>query len=213
MAADAQPLIRRATADDMPGVAEVYLSAFPDSLRDLGLEGVRPAAVADVMAICLAAEPEGFLVATIDGAVAGYVICPSDARRIRGAGLRRMPGIAWRWLTGRYGIGLRAVTRLAREKLMFWGHSDLPEADCPARILSIAVHPRGQGHGLGKTLMAAALHYLRGRGASCVRLEVRPTNVAARHIYQKLGFRDVGEVEDTRGPWDVMLLELGSSDG
>lgn len=213
MAADAAPQVRQATTDDMPAVAEVYLSAFPDSLRDLGLQGVRPGAVADVMAICLAAEPEGFLVATIDGSLAGYVICPADVGRMRGAGLRRMPGIAWRWLTGRYGVGLRAVIRLAREKLMFWGHADLPGADCPARILSIAVHPRGQGHGLGTALMAAALDYLRGRGASCVRLEVRPDNAAAHHIYEKLGFRDVGQVHDTRGPWDVMLLELGSPDG
>lgn len=212
MAADAEPVLRPATAADMPAVAEVYLAAFPDSLRHLGLQGVRPPAVADIMAICLAAEPAGFLVATIDGAVAGYVICPTDAGRIRGAGLRRLPALAWRWLTGRYGVGLRAVVRLAREKLMFWGHADLPGAECPARILSIAVHPRGQGHGLGKTLMAAALAYLRSRGASCVRLEVRPDNAAARHIYEKLGFRAVGQVYDTRGPWDVMLLELGSPD-
>jgi len=196
----------------MPAVAKVYLAAFPDSLRDLGLLGLRPEAVADVMAICHAAEPAGFLVATIDGSVAGYVICPTDARRIRGAGLRRAPAMAWRWLSGRYGVGWRAMVRLAREKLMFWRHSDLPGADFPARILSLAVHPHGQGHGLGKALMAAALESLRARGARCVRLEVRPDNAAARHIYERLGFRTVGQVHDTRGPWDVMLLELESPD-
>jgi len=103
--------------------------------------------------------------------------------------------------------------RLAREKLMFWRHADLPGADCPARILSLAVHPRGQGRGLGKALMAAALAYLGAQGATCVRLEVRPDNAPARHIYEKTGFRSVGQVHDTRGPWEVMILELGSPDG
>jgi len=197
----------------MADVAGIYLAAFPDSLRALGLESIRPVAVDDIMAICLDAEPEGFLVAEVDGRPAGYAICPSDAGRIQRAGLRHLPAIAWRWVTGQYGVGLRAVARLAREKLMFWRQADLPGADCPARILSLAVHPRGQGHGLGKALMAAALDYLRAQGASRVRLEVRPDNAAARHIYEKMGFRDVGQVHDTRGPWDVMILELGSPDG
>ncbi len=213
MAEDDGPAIRPARPQDMADVAGIYLAAFPESLRDLGLEGIRPAAVGDVMALCLDAEPEGFLIAEIAGRPAGYVICPSDAGRIRRAGLRHLPALAWRWITGRYGLGLRVALRLAREKLMFWRHADLPGADCPARILSLAVHPRGQGRGLGKGLMAAALEYLRAQGATCVRLEVRPGNPAARHIYEKIGFREVGQVHDTRGAWDVMVLELGSRDG
>ncbi|MEA3400186.1 MAG: GNAT family N-acetyltransferase [Armatimonadota bacterium] len=213
MAESDVPDIRRARPEDMPAVAEIYLAAFQDSVRDLGLEGIRPRAIADIMGICLAAEPEGFLVADVEGQPAGYVVCPSAVRRIRAAGVRRLPGILWRWLTGRYGVGLGAALRLAREKLMFWRHADLPEADVPARVLSLAVHPRGQGRGLGKALFSAALEYLRGQDARRVRLEVRPDNEVARHIYEKAGFRSVGQAHDTRAPWEVMVLDLEDTGG
>ena len=45
--------------------AEVYLAAFPDTLRDLQLPRLQPLAVAEVMTICLRAEPEAFLVAEL----------------------------------------------------------------------------------------------------------------------------------------------------
>ncbi|MGD9494776.1 MAG: GNAT family N-acetyltransferase [Armatimonadota bacterium] len=205
-------VVRPARRADLRSAAEIYLAAFPDSVRELGLKGIRPAAVADVFGIAFAAEREAFLMADVGASPIGYVVCSSDVARLRWATLPILPGLVRRWLMGRYGVGLRAVLRLVRDKQVFSRHPDPPGAGCPARVLSLAVHPRGQGHGLGKALMAAALDYLRGRGATCVRLEVRPDNAAARHIYESLGFRDVGRVQDTRGPWDVMLLELGSSD-
>lgn len=213
MATSDGPRIRCAQPEDMEAVARIYLAAFPDSVRDLGLEGVRPQAVADVMGMALAAEPEGFLVADVEAEPAGYVICPADVRRIRGTALRRLPILVWRWLTGRYGVGLGPALRLVREKLMFWRHAELPEANVPARVLSIAVYPRGQGRGVGTALFAAALEYLRGQCATRVRLEVRPDNEVARHIYERAGFRGVGRVHDTRGAWEVMVLELVDTGG
>jgi len=149
-------------------------------------------------------------VVEVDGRVAGYAICPTRSGRIWRTGLLRghLWCMFWHWITGRYGIGPGPIARLTHEKLLFWRHSDLPEADCGARILSLAVHPDAQGMGLGKLLMNAGLDHLRERGAARVRLEVRPDNAPAHHIYEKLGFRSVGVVHDTRGAWDVMILDL-----
>jgi len=210
MAESKTPIIRTARRDEMIAAARVYLAAFPETLTDLALPDVRPLAIADVMTICQRAEPGAFTVAELDGGVVGYAICPSDSGRIWRSGLIRgaLLCMFWHWVTGGYGIGLRAALRVISEKLMFWRHESLPQASCPARILSVAVDPSAQGLGLGRKLTEAGLGYLRGRGVRCVRLEVRPGNAAARHIYESVGFRDVGVIHDTRGPWDVMMLDM-----
>lgn len=55
-----------------------------------------------------------------------------------------------------------------------------------ARIYSLAVHPARRGAGAGRALLAAA-------EAACgkpgCRLELRPDNTAARHLYQSCGYR------------------------
>lgn len=59
-------------------------------------------------------------------------------------------------------------------------------------ILNIAVHPdfRKQGHALALAHhILAAAHEAKAR---VVMLEVRVSNVAARSLYRKLGFREVG---------------------
>jgi [ribosomal protein S18]-alanine N-acetyltransferase len=54
--------------------------------------------------------------------------------------------------------------------------------------LGIAIHPAARNAGLGRTLM----HFLHGaarrRGASKVRLKVRPQNTRALKLYQDLGY-------------------------
>lgn len=200
--------VRQAEPDDMRAVATIYLAAFEESVRDLGLERMQPAAVADIMDISRVAEPAGFFIAELGNEAAGYAISSSDVSRIRRIGLPRLPALLWRWVTGRYDVALSSAIRLVREKLLFWRHAKLPGTDCPARLLSLAVHPRAQGHGLGGALFSAALDHLRDVGVPRVRLEVRPDNDVARHIYEKAGFHSVGQVHDTRGPWDVMILHL-----
>ena len=222
MQAQPPPAVRRATAEDLPEVAEVYLAAFPESVRDLALERLRPQALIDIFDVCLAAEPDGFLVAELPATetssdpdagrlprVGGYVLCPADVGRIRttaiwGGHACRM---LWRLLTGQYGIGFRTLRQVVADKLQFWRSADVPGGNCPARILSLAVHPATQGRGLGRLLFGAALDALRERTDGPIRLEVRPDNDRARRLYESYGFRTVGQVHDTRGPWDVMVLD------
>jgi ribosomal protein S18 acetylase RimI-like enzyme len=62
--------------------------------------------------------------------------------------------------------------------------------------------------GIGKRLLELALERFRVLGLSCVRLEVRPGNVSSKTLYLRHGFRDVGQFRDTRGAWDIMMLDL-----
>lgn len=55
-------------------------------------------------------------------------------------------------------------------------------------ILSIAISPQQQRQGLGQSLLQAALERAGRAGAIRCLLEVRESNVAARHLYTRNGF-------------------------
>ena len=56
----------------------------------------------------------------------------------------------------------------------------------------IAVASAAQRRGLANRLMEALLQSLRERGAQLIHLEVRPSNTAARVLYERWGFRESG---------------------
>jgi [ribosomal protein S18]-alanine N-acetyltransferase len=59
-------------------------------------------------------------------------------------------------------------------------------------ILNIAIHPSFRRRGLGFLLLNHALAYARERRTVSALLEVRETNSAARSLYRKSGFYQVG---------------------
>ncbi len=61
-----------------------------------------------------------------------------------------------------------------------------------AEILTIAVVPERRQRGVGAGLMAAAATEAARRGAKALFLEVSTRNPAARGLYQRLGFVQVG---------------------
>jgi ribosomal-protein-alanine N-acetyltransferase len=62
-----------------------------------------------------------------------------------------------------------------------------------ARLYSIAAAP-GAGNGYGRKLLHAAEHAARDRGCRSLRLEVRHDNDRARILYEKNGYRLIGEL-------------------
>lgn len=64
-----------------------------------------------------------------------------------------------------------------------------------AEILSVAVVARRRGSGLGRALLDLHLRRLAGLGAQAVFLEVDEQNVAARRLYARAGFQEVGRRE------------------
>ena len=70
--------------------------------------------------------------------------------------------------------------------------------------LGIAVHPDHQQLGYGRLMMRWLENQARLRGAERIRLRVHPENVAARRLYESLGYVAAGE---ERGE-TLMTLEL-----
>ena len=62
-----------------------------------------------------------------------------------------------------------------------------------AHLLNITVAPEFQQQGWAIVLLDALALWARGRAAQWLWLEVRVSNLRARHIYEKYGFQRVGE--------------------
>jgi len=76
-------------------------------------------------------------------------------------------------------------------------------------LLNVAVHPDHRGGAIGRRLVEAVLDGGRTTGARVVYLEVRAGNVAARRLYRRLGFRDLGVRRAYYGPGqDAIVMEL-----
>lgn len=61
-----------------------------------------------------------------------------------------------------------------------------------AELLRMGVTAGARRQGLGRALVAAGLARLEAAGVARVLLEVRPSNLPARHLYEGLGFRLTG---------------------
>jgi ribosomal-protein-alanine N-acetyltransferase len=61
-----------------------------------------------------------------------------------------------------------------------------------AHITTFAVHPAWRRQGIGERLLLAFLDFARDRHAREATLEVRLSNLPARRLYEKYGFRPVG---------------------
>ncbi|MEX0759370.1 MAG: ribosomal protein S18-alanine N-acetyltransferase [Tistlia sp.] len=107
-----------------------------------------------------------------------------------------MPG-AGGWLiaeAGESALGFLLVRRAADE----------------AEILSFGVAPAHRREGLGGRLLETALAALAAQGAARLFLEVAIDNAAARRLYERLGFLQVGRragyLSAPDGPRDALVL-------
>ena len=59
-------------------------------------------------------------------------------------------------------------------------------------LMNIAVHPAYRRRKIAEALLLELMNRLRQSGSHCLSLEVRDSNLAARCLYEKLGFAQVG---------------------
>jgi len=59
-------------------------------------------------------------------------------------------------------------------------------------LLNVAVHETCKRKGVGQRLLSKMVEVGNAEGAETAWLEVRPSNQAARSLYRKVGFREVG---------------------
>ncbi|MCL6417415.1 ribosomal protein S18-alanine N-acetyltransferase [Aestuariirhabdus sp. Z084] len=76
------------------------------------------------------------------------------------------------------------------------GHGVLSAAAGEAHLLNITVSPETQGLGIGRHFLHHFIDIALGVKAETLFLEVRPSNLPAVHLYESIGFNEVGRRKD-----------------
>lgn len=107
----------------------------------------------------------------------------------------------WTWLTGEgwapNGFVWVEQGRIVGNLSLRRAHARRPGG---SMIGNVVVHPDFQGQGIGRALMEMALKTARSEHGRWVGLEVRADNAVARGLYERLGFRAVGQTEHLLRP-------------
>jgi len=203
-------LIRNLEVKDLSGVAAVHVTAFPESaLTMLGAEAVRryyewqllgPHESVSLGAF-LGPEVVGFCVGGIfRGAMAGFLH-------------KNRTFLTWRVLThpwlltnpifrGRLSFGARILKPSAKPK------TPTPPAKSQVvesfGILSIGVHPKCQGLGVGKLLMKESEDVARQRGFRKMDLTVHADNHQAIKFYESLHWERLAD----NGVWSGQMRKI-----
>lgn len=112
--------------------------------------------------------------------------------------------VAWREeLSSPFGMYL-----VLEEDGVVYGHIGVKHVADEAHVMTLAVRPERRRRGFARALFEAALASV---GARRVYLEVRPSNVAARALYDSLGFVQTGVRPGYYGDEDALLLTLDAS--
>ena len=81
-----------------------------------------------------------------------------------------------------------------------------------SHILNLCIGRAAQGKGFGRLLLRHLLTVAKERAARTAMLEVRPSNLAAIHLYQDMGFNEVGMrrgyYPDVHGREDALILAI-----
>jgi ribosomal-protein-alanine N-acetyltransferase len=118
------------------------------------------------------------------------------------------------WTRGNFGDSLRAgyqcwTWRLGTELL---GYFVLLVAAGESHLLNLSVAAARQRAGHGSELLKEAMQMARSRGAQRIFLEVRPSNLGAKALYGRFGFREVsvrpGYYPAREGREDALVLTL-----
>jgi len=207
--------IRLATREEFSKVAEVFRDAFDYEIIPIFGDALSPELHDDIYQFLFIIIDGQVVVSDVDGEIVGYVMAPQNISKIpRGFIVNGYVfKLIWRWMKGRYGkllwsIGIKNIGRAIKDKVGFL-RPQRKELNVSARILSIGVKKRFRGRGFGQKILNYALENLRMLGSEKVRLEVRPWNSSARHVYEKAGFEYVGQMSDSQGEWLVMVKDMG----
>ena len=103
---------------------------------------------------------------------------------------------------------LRAAVEPHGDGELLIGYSVYWRVTDEVHLLNVAVHPERQHLGIGRILVHAMMRDSAASGARVIFLEVRAGNVAARSLYARLGFRELGLRRGYYGPGqDAIVME------
>jgi ribosomal-protein-alanine N-acetyltransferase len=93
-----------------------------------------------------------------------------------------------------------------------YGYGVMSVAAGESHILNLTVNPDTQRQGIGTRLLKHFMQLARRHSADIVMLEVRPSNIPAIRLYEKLGFNEIGIRQNyypaLDGREDALLLAL-----
>lgn len=81
---------------------------------------------------------------------------------------------------------------VAEQSSSLLGHAVLSIAAGESHILNLTVDETARNQGLGKQILCYLIDLARVRNARQMLLEVRPSNLPARHLYHQAGFTEIG---------------------
>lgn len=73
---------------------------------------------------------------------------------------------------------------------------------------AVAIKTSLQGKGLGRQIVEFCIQRGKQLGYKAIRLDIVPSNLPARKLYEKCGFRYVGDADLQRGYKDIPLFSL-----
>ena len=88
------------------------------------------------------------------------------------------------------------------------GYVGTKRVDGELHVMTIAVRPEKRRRGFARTLLSSALSDPASEGADRLHLEVRPSNLKARALYESLGFIRTGVRRRYYGDEDALLMTL-----
>ena len=98
------------------------------------------------------------------------------------------------WTRGNFADSLRSGydAWVVRDGEHLLGYCIVMVALDEAHLLNISVAPRAQGLGLGRRLLAWVEQCAAARQAHSLLLEVRPSNLVAKGLYERAGYERIG---------------------
>lgn len=73
---------------------------------------------------------------------------------------------------------------------------------------TLATEPQMRGKGIGRQIVEYCIDYAKSHGFKAIRLDVVPDNIPAKKLYEKCGFRYVGDVDLERNIDEIPLFSL-----
>jgi ribosomal protein S18 acetylase RimI-like enzyme len=180
--------LRPIAPGDIPAIVALHRRALPrDFITSLGERFL-----AEVFYAAILAREEGVgVVARRGDALAGFVVGAHPAESWYPALLREHRSALARGVVSRLASGPEALLELGEVAFaMLKGSSD--PAGFPADLGYIAVSEAARGAGVGAALVRRFLDALRARGAAGCWTKTYASNAAARRLYERSGFHEIG---------------------
>ena len=104
-----------------------------------------------------------------------------------------------------YGTGIINNIQVDAYKLGNWQHAANDSEVCVLHTL--VIDPKSAGHGYGRALLAFYENYAKEHGCNELRIDTNARNLAARAMYKKHGYTEIGIVPtEFNGIPDVQLV-------